>query len=486
MMVRRLSWFVVTAVAAAAAVSAATAGGGSSRRGRGAAFVDVAARVGLSAHRQHRASGLVAPNCLFDEPFSDFVAAAVLRELGGVLGEEEGGGGIMDAVRDNVLQQLEARDIGGFCLPERFTGGAAVGDINGDKWDDLVITSMVDPPSVYYNVGGTKFDAASAADTVTPAPPARTNGVALFDADNDGLLDMFFTTVGGQAYALFMQQPSSPRDESSGAAAVATPRFVDTTLHSNVGVGSPETGALTAGYSIAVGDYDCDGWLDIFVGEWRFDFLRPYRKATTTTTSSDDSVTSDSRLLRNMGGGVFEDVTVASGLSELVAFSRRRVGGRALDGRTSSLPTSSSLSSSSLPISNAAAATANDDDDNGGKREEEEVFSSESIPLRDFVPPGMFTFAALLQDLDDDGFPDLIVAADFGTSSIWWNDGEDTSLRIRRLLAWVWTRTAWGWPWEMWTATVIWTFLLRAFMETKASRLATRAPRLDFEETFYM
>ena len=47
-----------------------------------------------------------------------------------------------DALRDNVLRQLAARDIGGFCLPERFTGGAAVGDVNNDGWTDVVITRL--------------------------------------------------------------------------------------------------------------------------------------------------------------------------------------------------------------------------------------------------------------------------------------------------------------------------------------------------------
>ena len=44
-----------------------------------------------------------------------------------------------------ILRQLAARDIGGFCLPERFTGGAAVGDVNNDGWTDVVVASMIDP-----------------------------------------------------------------------------------------------------------------------------------------------------------------------------------------------------------------------------------------------------------------------------------------------------------------------------------------------------
>ena len=375
-----------------------------SARTTGTAFVDVAEEVGLSSHRQHRASGLVAPNCIFDEPFSNFIAEEVLRDLD--LNDEKP---FAEKVKNTILKQLEARDIGGFCLPERFTGGAAVGDLNNDGWDDIVLTSMIAPPSLFLNIHGTRFASISAHDILTPAPPSRTNGVALFDANNDGLLDVFFTTVGSQSYSLYVQQDCSSNfclhdrnntlDGNHEEISVNSPFFIDKEWQSSVaGASTPDPNELTAGYSISVGDYDHDGWLDLFVGEWRFDFLRGDRETPIGRESAHGSkpeekgkldhwtprsLRSDSRLFRNTGNGIFEDATQQSGLSELVAHSRRRVGGRALDSE----------------------------------------MHGPAIPLRNFVPPGMFTFASLFQDLDDDGFLDLIIAADFGTSSIWWNDG---------------------------------------------------------------
>ena len=225
---------------------------------------------------------------------------------------------------------------------------------------------------------------------------------------------MLFTTVGGHAYSLFLQQSNSneggkdidlePKNKEHH---IVSPHFEKVPFP----IGSTGTGYLTAGYSIAVGDYDCDGLLDLFVGEWRFDFLRPDRQVFNESTAAASlkrfsplwqpaSASSDSRLLRNTGGGIFEDVTDESGLSGLIEFSRKRVGGQALD--------------------NKKYASHSTTSETGSRYGE----TAGSIPLRDFVPPGMFTFASLLQDLDDDGFPDLIIAADFGTSSIWWNDGQ--------------------------------------------------------------
>lgn len=42
------------------------------------------------------------------------------------------------------------------------------------------------------------------------------------------------------------------------------------------------------------------------------------------------------------------------------------------------------------------------------------------------APQGVFTFAPRWADLDDDGFPDLAIAGDFGTSRLFWNDGDGT------------------------------------------------------------
>ena len=103
------------------------------------------------------------------------------------------------------------------------------------------------------------------------------------------------------------------------------------------------------GFSIAVGDYDRDGWLDLYTTEWR--------PGTSPTESS-----SHARLLRNLGGvgqpGVFEDRTAAAGASMLMK-----------------------------------------------------------------NPAGVYAFSPAFVDLDEDGWLDLSVVSDNGTSRLFWNDG---------------------------------------------------------------
>ncbi len=41
-------------------------------------------------------------------------------------------------------------------------------------------------------------------------------------------------------------------------------------------------------------------------------------------------------------------------------------------------------------------------------------------------PTGVYSFCSAFTDLDDDGWPDLAVAADFGSSRLFWNNGDGT------------------------------------------------------------
>src|SRR5262249_258113 len=104
-------------------------------------------------------------------------------------------------------------------------------------------------------------------------------------------------------------------------------------------------------------DYDRDGYLDLYVGEWRLAADNP------------SDAKSNARLLHNRGAaapGTFEDVTVH-------------------------------------------AAVAMDD-----------------VPTIDPRAMGVFPFTPRFADLDDDGWPDLVIAADFGTSRLFWNNHDGT------------------------------------------------------------
>ena len=108
-----------------------------------------------------------------------------------------------------------------------------------------------------------------------PLPEVLGAGCAVFDANDDGRLDLYFTDAGrfggaGAANALFL------RGEDG--------RYQDATASSGLG----DEGF---GMGVAVGDLDNDGDLDVYVGNYGSD-----------------------ALYRNDGGGKFTDITKSAGI----------------------------------------------------------------------------------------------------------------------------------------------------------------------------
>ncbi len=110
-------------------------------------------------------------------------------------------------------------------------------------------------------------------------PEIMGGGVALFDADGDGTLDIYLCN-GGPINASIGNGDSPCRLYRNRGAW----HFEDITIQSGMPGPSYAMGA-------AVGDYDGDGRADLFVTGWR-----------------------DQRLYRNLGGGRFLDVTQRAGL----------------------------------------------------------------------------------------------------------------------------------------------------------------------------
>src|SRR3954463_14892952 len=121
-------------------------------------------------------------------------------------------------------------------------------------------------------------------------PEVMGSGVALFDYDNDGDLDVFLVQGGALGTPPdSAAQPTSRlfrNDLTIAADGTRTLRFPDVTARAGL--------ALRAyGMGAAVGDYDNDGYQDLFV----------------TTFGADV-------LFRNRGDGTFEDVTSRAGVSD--------------------------------------------------------------------------------------------------------------------------------------------------------------------------
>ncbi len=110
-------------------------------------------------------------------------------------------------------------------------------------------------------------------------PEIMSGGVALVDVDGDGDLDAYFVQSGD----LFDRSRRGPNRlfENTGGG-----RFEDVT-------GRSGTGDTGWGLGVATGDYDGDGWVDLYV------------------TNLGPNV-----LLRNRGDGSFEDVSRAAGVDD--------------------------------------------------------------------------------------------------------------------------------------------------------------------------
>lgn len=178
------------------------------------------------------------------------------------------------------------------CEPQWFTGGVSVGDVDGDGWPDLYMTRLAAPDHLFLNQGdGTFVDVAEA---VGLGACSFTNGSVFGDIDGDGDLDLLVTTVGGHAYQLWINLLSETGEL----------RFEEQGEQRGFALRS---GSLHSGESVTLGDFDRDGWLDIHVNEWIRDQQMP-------RPGEPDHEVHGARLLHNLGGGVFEDVTEAYGV----------------------------------------------------------------------------------------------------------------------------------------------------------------------------
>jgi enediyne biosynthesis protein E4 len=149
--------------------------------------------------------------------------------------------------------------------------GSAWADLDRDGLVDLYVANYssygAQPNRLYHNLDGLHFVEIAAERGV--AHMGNGEGVAWADFDRDGLIDLYVANTGPNV--LYQQQPDGT--------------FLDVTAAMNV-PGGP-------GYSFGVcwGDYDNDGWLDLYVAQQ-----------------------GGNKLYRNLEGQGFADVTASAGV----------------------------------------------------------------------------------------------------------------------------------------------------------------------------
>lgn len=179
--------------------------------------------------------------------------------------------------------------------------GLAVGDFDGDGFDDLYFLNQLGPNALYRNRGDGTFD-----DVTEKAGVALGDricvGATFVDFDNDGRQDLYVTSTRG-GNVLF-------RNLGDG-------RFQDITKQAGLThVGHSQIGVFF--------DFDNDGFLDLFLAntaEWTTD---NYDKGSHYYVGKGENLGIGSVVLskkernilyRNTGKGTFEDVTDKAGLA---------------------------------------------------------------------------------------------------------------------------------------------------------------------------
>ena len=226
-------------------------------------------------------------------------------------------------------------------------------------------------------------------------PEIMGGGAAFLDYDNDGDLDIYLVQSGPLAESEAFERPQNRlfRQDSNGA-------FTDVTKRSGLG----DTGY---GSGVAVADYDNDGLVDVYVGNYGPD-----------------------ALYHNDGDGSFTNVYARAGLKESAWTSSVAFCDYDLDGHldlyvtqyVKSDPTKKCVRSDGAPDYCSPQSYAYDPDilyHNDGDGTFTDVSRASGIGrLR---APGL---GILCADLTGDGLPDFYVANDGEANQLWENQGD--------------------------------------------------------------
>ena len=90
-------------------------------------------------------------------------------------------------------------------MEETLTGGACVGDIDGNGFDDIYYARLDGTDRLFLNAGdGNFFDGTASAGLDRPL--VKSNGCYIFDVDNDGDNDIYVSTMGDEQFYLYVNQ----------------------------------------------------------------------------------------------------------------------------------------------------------------------------------------------------------------------------------------------------------------------------------------
>jgi len=273
-------------------------------------------------------------------------------------------------------------------VPETMAGGVAVFDYNNDGQLDVFFTNGAEMTTLrkdsskywnrlFRNEGHGRFT--DVTESAGVAGTGYDTGVAVGDYDNDGYKDLF---VGGvYEYTLF-------HNNGDGT-------FTDVTARAGLSALDPQFGPLWS-VGAAWFDYDGDGYLDLFVVNYLHwdpqtepdcsDYCHPnYYKGT------------PNRLYRNDGNGHFTDVSLASGIRSYV--------GKGMGASVADLDQDGRLD---IFVTNDKEMNFLFHNEGNGKFRDMAMELGVALPFHMDYVSGMGTD---FRDVDNDGWPDIFFVA---------------------------------------------------------------------------
>ncbi len=200
-----------------------------------------------------------------------------------------------DGTFENISEPSGCRSVFGNGL------GVAVADFDRDGLPDLYIANDGNANQLWHQDSPLRFSdiAVSTGSAVDMNGAAEAGmGVTACDLDDDGDLDLLLTHLRGETHTFYRNDGNS---------------FTDATVLSGLSAPSRDF----TGFGIALGDFDHDGRLDLYVGNGRV--MRA------SHSYGEDPYAEPNQLFRGVGPAQFEEVHPRGGTATLLAHTSRAV-----------------------------------------------------------------------------------------------------------------------------------------------------------------